>query len=789
MSEKRDVSEVEEGEPGPGASAKGSELPSGAEMAGEGEPGSGELPSGAEMADEGETGDVPEAALTSSSDPGAGDPTEGTTRDEGLSEEGAGTPPSGAASSEDGGAPEGDGDEAPPVADEGVPSSGASVSGGDDLVPAEVESGSSHAGSDRDAESARVASTESGPGETDAAGGDGAEANDGAPAEAVLRIDSISPASGPMRGETDLVVTGTGFAPDCQVELAGKVVATTRRHEGELHVVTEAHEAGYVDLRVINPNGAAQLRVGAFHYDFPPRVERLIPASASASGAAIVFVVGSGLQEGCEVRVGASLPVVRWLASTHLQLELTAHPGGEFDVTVTNPDGGQGRLERGFRFVAQPEIDRIEPARGPRGGRTEIQIHGRHFAPGAEVLLGGDEPVLAARCGPGELRALTPPVPTAGPVHVRVRNPDGGMAELAHGFTYDSGPAPVIAAINPASGPLEGCPVVITGEHFSERCTVSIGARIVQARWRSPSELIAEAPPVVHGGGADVEVINTDGQSHSLARAFTYAAPRPPSLASVHPARGGAKGGLQITVTGSNFVEGCTVVLGGQEAATEFVSGGQLRAVVPNGGELGIVDVEVRNPDGHGATLPRSFTYEASPVPRIADVYPSEGQSTGGTQVTIEGSNLSADCRVLLGGVRAPRVVARGTETLVFVTPGGKAGLVDLLVVAPDGAKAERPKAFRYNPAKPPKIESVSPNRGGVGGGTELEVVGSGFVEGTAVFIDGQPAKVKRRVDAGTLEVLTPQGKAGQMADVVVRNPDGQQAVAKRAFLFDPRYG
>ena len=44
-------------------------------------------------------------------------------------------------------------------------------------------------------------------------------------------------------------------------------------------------------------------------------------------------------------------------------------------------------------------------------------------------------------------------------------------------------------------------------------------------------------------------------------------------------------------------------------------------------------------------------------------------------------------------------------------------------------------------------------------------------------------------VDKTTLEGKTPPGEANKMVDVVVRNPDGKEAVQKRAYLYDPRYG
>ena len=57
------------------------------------------------------------------------------------------------------------------------------------------------------------------------------------------------------------------------------------------------------------------------------------------------------------------------------------------------------------------------------------------------------------------------------------------------------------------------------------------------------------------------------------------------------------------------------------------------------------------------------------------------------------------------------------------------------------------------------------------------------------ILLDGKPAKFVKLVDKTTLEGKTPPGEANKMVDVVVRDPDGKEAVQKRAYLYDPRYG
>ena len=71
--------------------------------------------------------------------------------------------------------------------------------------------------------------------------------------------------------------------------------------------------------------------------------------------------------------------------------------------------------------------------------------------------------------------------------------------------------------------------------------------------------------------------------------------------------------------------------------------------------------------------------------------------------------------------------------------------------------------------------------------GTELGVEGKNFGEGCVVLVGGVVAKT-RRVSGSLLEANTPEGDDGKLVDVVVLNPDGQQAIQTRAFQYDARY-
>jgi len=178
------------------------------------------------------------------------------------------------------------------------------------------------------------------------------------------------------------------------------------------------------------------------------------------------------------------------------------------------------------------------------------------------------------------------------------------------------------------------------------------------------------------------------------------------------------------------------------------------------------------------------------PVPQIAEVTPAQAPVNGGTRVTLDGKNLYRESIVRFGGVLAKTIGATGDRQLrVEAPPQPKAGVVDLSVQNPGAVLTTLPKAFRYEELAAPKITSVAPARGAVAGRTEIAVTGKNFVRGAVVLFDGKEIEKVAFVDSSTLELRTPPGTAGKMVDVVVKNPDGKQDLARRAFLYDERYG
>ncbi|MEI7926141.1 MAG: IPT/TIG domain-containing protein, partial [Chloroflexota bacterium] len=123
-----------------------------------------------------------------------------------------------------------------------------------------------------------------------------------------------------------------------------------------------------------------------------------------------------------------------------------------------------------------------------------------------------------------------------------------------------------------------------------------------------------------------------------------------PTVSAVAPALGPSAGGTSITITGTGFVSGATVTIGGTAATgVTVVSATSITATTP-AGTPGSATVTVRNSDGQAANVGGGFTFQY-PVPTVTAIAPATGTSDGGTAITVTGTGFRAGATVRIGGI------------------------------------------------------------------------------------------------------------------------------------------
>ena len=87
------------------------------------------------------------------------------------------------------------------------------------------------------------------------------------------------------------------------------------------------------------------------------------------------------------------------------------------------------------------------------------------------------------------------------------------------------------------------------------------------------------------------------------------------------------------------------------------------------------------------------FTYLAPPT--VSSVSPNSGSTSGGTAVTITGTNFAAGATVTFGGAAATNVVVVNSTTITATTPAGSAGAVTVTVKV-SGQSGSLTNGFTY---------------------------------------------------------------------------------------------
>jgi hypothetical protein len=309
------------------------------------------------------------------------------------------------------------------------------------------------------------------------------------------------------------------------------------------------------------------------------------------------------------------------------------------------------------------------------------------------------------------------------------------------------------------------------------------------------------APSGSAPGHVDLTVTKPGGGRSTLVAGLEITPPDP-GVSGISPTSGDSGGGTVLSINGSGFRAGARVVIGDQlyVDGAPMGAGGctvlddstiMLTTAATAAGTWDVVVIDASGVEGRAVNI---FTSAA--LPAVTSVFPSGGESTGGTAVTLRGSNFASGAVVRIDGQLQGSVSVVDEATLVFTTNGGAPGGPYLLEVEnPGGAVATN--AFVYAAQPDPQLAQVTPAQGSSQGGDVIELLGFDLPADAQVFFGvdpttgsgGTPAASITVIDERTLEVTTPSHGAGLAAVAVVDAITGQAAVMAGGFLFQGSTG
>lgn len=263
-------------------------------------------------------------------------------------------------------------------------------------------------------------------------------------------VTKIDPPSGSTTGEHDfnfITITGTGFARGATVTF-GDIAAGHAEVIGGTSIIAQPpnHAAGTVDITVTNPDGQSGTLSPGYTYIAPLAVTAVAPNTGTSAGGDSVTITGTGFQPNASVRFDGipATNVAVGADGTSLTATTPAHPAGEANLYVINPNGQTGGLHEAFTFTggvtppptaAALAISEVERSVGPVAGGSRVAVSGAGFTDGVTVtfdsVAGADVEIVSST-----LLRVTTPAHAIGTVDVTVTNAAGVSSTLTKGYSY-----------------------------------------------------------------------------------------------------------------------------------------------------------------------------------------------------------------------------------------------------------------------------------------------------------------------------------------------------------------
>ena len=513
----------------------------------------------------------------------------------------------------------------------------------------------------------------------------------------VPTLSALTPAAGKTAGSTVVTLTGSGFVTGSTTVTFGSGNHGTTVHvwgTTSLTVKAPGHAAATVTVTVSTPGGTS----GTKHYTYlgTPTLTKVTPAAGKLIGGTTVTLTGTGFFTGATTVTfgsGNHGTTVHVSSTTTLTVKAPGHAAATVTVTVSTPGGTSGTKH--YTYEPAPTLTKVTPSFGKTAGGTVVTLTGTGFVTGSTTVTfgSGNHGTTVHVSGTTSL-SVKAPGHTAATVTVSVTTP-GGTSGVKP-FVYE--PVPTLSAVTPGAGPTAGgTTITLTGTGFvSGATTVTFGGTTIgsgSVTFVSSDEITVTSPS--HAAGTVTVTATTPGGTSSAVH-FVYG---PPTLTKVTPATGPTSGDTTVTLTGTGFVAGATsVTFAGTPIAAgsvTFVSSTQIKVASP---AHAAGQVTVTATTNGGTSSAAHFTYRAAPT--LTKVTPATGPTSGGTTVTITGTNFATVTSVKFGNAAATSLTVKSTTQLSVVDPAGTAGTVSVSVTTAGGT-ATSASAFTYVGAAP----------------------------------------------------------------------------------------
>lgn len=225
-------------------------------------------------------------------------------------------------------------------------------------------------------------------------------------------IFSVTPATGPNEGGTEVVINGDGFDAPVQVQF-GKGTSTIPFVEAQLVSVSrtrivvltpaatafgQANLNQLIDIKVTNLNtGRFGIATNSFRYGVSILITSIGPGEGPSTGGQQVTIYGQGFDEPVAVGLANVAQQVLSVSGTEIvvltvPVEITTCADKSGPSQVTNIESGDTATGPNYIYRAlKPIITGVSPSSGSQNGGTNVTITGVNFTSPmvVEFTIGG----------------------------------------------------------------------------------------------------------------------------------------------------------------------------------------------------------------------------------------------------------------------------------------------------------------------------------------------------------------------------------------------------------------
>ena len=406
-------------------------------------------------------------------------------------------------------------------------------------------------------------------------------------------------------------------------------------------------------------------------------------------------------------------------------------------------------------------VTSISPQSGPVNTASEITITGFNFMESTTLKcafkVGGDTKTkletAATYVSKSQLKCDSPSIPTdhasiiGGTVTSDVEITLNGID-----FTSTKTPfvfhAPItITTIIPQTGPESGgTSVTIVGSNFlpfdSLSCQFSgnNNAKVkVKGKYISSNAVVCVSPSVGIGDSeislSNNGVFDADFDADAIPFQF-HASLFPLSLA---PMSGSAAGGTEVIVTGNNFPNSPSLSckFGNIITSAVFNTHTEIICTTPGGASRKTRPIATSVPllvsaNGRDFANPNNLSYLFVPLPTVSSIYPASGPLSGGSIVSVVGSNFNTQSGhnvICKFGPFEALATVQSENVLTCESPSSLSPTILSLEISTNGGIDYSTSNFMFVFQKIPVLNTLHPPAGMEDGGNKVIVRGSGFYE------------------------------------------------------------